>query len=311
MALDVAHVKLACSRAHSPAQRPLAAAIGLALAALLPFGASAGDGVYVNSGTDADCVAVHDDASGCVATVSDAAKCAPDDAATQTDRALFYGDAAGSGATSLSLGGELSVNSGRFYLGGANNGDMMIGDAGTFASGGNAVAIGSQAFAAAVTDVAAGTSATDAVNLSQMQAGDAAAIASARQYTDATATQTLGQAKSYTDSRVAELNQQFTRFSDDVWMRLGDQDRRIDRQGAMGAAMTNMAMNAANARSPRGRVAIGAGWQNGISALEVVAAYTSSYATVVDGEATAISAAELGLRIYNWKYRDTPSTLRQ
>ena len=85
----------------------------------------------------------------------------------------------------------------------------------------------------------------------------------------ATATQTIGQAKSYTGSRVAELNQQFTRFSDDVWMRLGDQDRRIDRQGAMGAAMTNMAMNAANARSPRGRVAIGAGWQNGISALSI------------------------------------------
>ncbi len=51
--------------------------------------------------------------------------------------------------------------------------------------------------------------------------------------------------------------------------------------------------------------------KNGISPFELVAAYTSSYATVVDGEATAISAAEVGLRIYNWRYRDTPSSLGQ
>lgn len=50
---------------------------------------------------------------------------------------------------------------------------------------------------------------------------------------------------------------------------------------------------------------------NGISPLEIVAAYTSSYATSVDGEATAISAAEFGLRYYNWKYRDVPSSFGQ
>ena len=39
--------------------------------------------------------------------------------------------------------------------------------------------------------------------------------------------------------------------------------------GAMSSAMMNMAINAAGSRSPRGRMAVGAGWQNGESALSV------------------------------------------
>lgn len=50
---------------------------------------------------------------------------------------------------------------------------------------------------------------------------------------------------------------------------------------------------------------------DGVSRFEMVAGYSTSYATVVEGEATAISAAEFGLRIYNWGYRDEPSTLAQ
>jgi hypothetical protein len=50
---------------------------------------------------------------------------------------------------------------------------------------------------------------------------------------------------------------------------LNQQDKRIDRMGAMSSAMMNMAMNAAGGRSERGRVAVGAGWQNGESALSV------------------------------------------
>ena len=37
----------------------------------------------------------------------------------------------------------------------------------------------------------------------------------------------------------------------------------------MSSAMMNMALNAAGSRSPRGRVAVGAGWQNGEQALSV------------------------------------------
>ena len=51
--------------------------------------------------------------------------------------------------------------------------------------------------------------------------------------------------------------------------RLHRQDKRIDRMGAMSSAMMNMSMNAAGTRSPRGRVAVGAGWQNGENALSV------------------------------------------
>jgi autotransporter adhesin len=65
------------------------------------------------------------------------------------------------------------------------------------------------------------------------------------------------------------LSDEFTTLRDDLGYRLGKQDERIDRQGAMSSAMMNMSINAANARSPRGRVAVGAGWQNGESALSV------------------------------------------
>src|SRR5690606_13940056 len=55
----------------------------------------------------------------------------------------------------------------------------------------------------------------------------------------------------------------------DVDGRLHRQDRRIDRQGAMGAAMLNMAINAAGSHSPRGRIAVGAGFNGGEPAPSV------------------------------------------
>ena len=45
-------------------------------------------------------------------------------------------------------------------------------------------------------------------------------------------------------------------------MRLDQQDHRIDQQGAMSAAMLNMAINAADIRT-QNRVGVGAGFQNG------------------------------------------------
>ncbi len=140
---------------------------------------------------------------------------------------------------------------------------------GSVANEANTVSVGSASQQRRVTNVAAGTAATDASNVGQMQAGDAATLASANTYTDTTATQTLTKANTYTDSRLQALDDQFTNLSNDIGYRLGKQDERIDRQGAMSAAMMNMAINAANSRSPRGRVAVGAGWQNGESAMSV------------------------------------------
>src|SRR3546814_16454215 len=80
---------------------------------------------------------------------------------------------------------------------------------------------------------------------------------------DLTATKTLASANAYTDSKFTALDDQFQQLSDNLGARLSEQDERIDRMGAMSSAMMNMAMNAAGGRSERGRVAVGAGWQNG------------------------------------------------
>ncbi|WP_187775752.1 hypothetical protein [Luteimonas suaedae] len=120
-----------------------------------------------------------------------------------------------------------------------------------------------------VRNVADGTAATDAVNKRQMDAGDAATLDSARDYTDVASTRTLSSAKAYTDQRFTALNDDFLRLEQNVGRRLDQQDRRIDKIGAMSTAMMSMSINAANSRSPRGRIAVGAGWQGGESALSV------------------------------------------
>src|SRR5690606_23720519 len=112
-----------------------------------------------------------------------------------------------------------------------------------------------------VRNVADGTAATDAVNKRQMDAGDAATLASSRSYTDTVAVRTLDSAKSYTDQRFDVLNDSFQNLERQVGTRLDQQDKRIDRLGAMSTAMMSMSINAANSRSPRGRVAVGAGFQ--------------------------------------------------
>jgi len=136
---------------------------------------------------------------------------------------------------------------------------------GSVADEANTVSIGSTGNERRITHVAAGTAATDAANVQQVQDGDAQTLATANAYTDTSATRTLSSANSYTDSRVQQLSDQFSGID----RRLELQDKRIDRQGAMSAAMMNMSINAANGRSARGRVAAGVGWQNGESALSV------------------------------------------
>ena len=74
-------------------------------------------------------------------------KCRSGDAASQTNRALFYGDAGGAGSKHLSLGGRLDVNSGIIGLGdrAAGNNSIRIGSGNTLQaanSQSNSVAIG-------------------------------------------------------------------------------------------------------------------------------------------------------------------------
>lgn len=97
----------------------------------------------------------------------------------------------------------------------------------------------------------------------------AAADTPAAAYVDASAARTLSSANAYTDARFTTLNDSFVNLRGDVERRFAQQDRRFDRMGAMSAAMLNMATNAAGSRSPRGRMAVGAGWQNGESAMSI------------------------------------------
>ena len=137
----------------------------------------------------------------------------------------------------------------------------------TGTTGTNSMALGQGSAADhAITNVAAGTAATDAANVGQMQAGDAATLTAANSYTDTTATQTLTSANAYTDSRFAAMDDNFENFRTETDRRFLDQDRRIDRQGAMSSAMLNMATSTAGIRTEN-RVGVGVGFQGGEKAL--------------------------------------------
>lgn len=121
---------------------------------------------------------------------------------------------------------------------------------GSVADRADTVSVGASGAERQITHVAAGTQATDAANVGQVNAG-------------------VNAAKSYTDARFTALNDSFETYRTDVDRRLSSVDRRLDRQGAMSAAMLNMATNAAGTRSERGRIAVGAGFQSGEQALSV------------------------------------------
>jgi autotransporter adhesin len=120
-----------------------------------------------------------------------------------------------------------------------------------------------------ITNVAAGTQATDAVNVQQMQAGDTATLASAKTYTDSSSAQALSSAKAYTDAQMTSLSDNFEQFRSATQQQFRMVDRRIDRMGAMSSAMMGMAANAAGPQDTRGRLAAAVGVQNGQSALAV------------------------------------------
>src|SRR5690606_30201475 len=134
--------------------------------------------------------------------------------------------------------------------------------------------------AATLTSARTYADAGDATLRTEIEAGDEATLDAARDYADTGDASTLTAANSYTDTQIAALtgfdpgsiNGRLDAFDDrfeDIDRRMHRQDQRIDRQGAMGAAMLNMAINAAGSQSPRGRIAVGAGFQGGERALSV------------------------------------------
>lgn len=123
--------------------------------------------------------------------------------------------------------------------------------------------------AAANSHADAGDAATLAAAKADAATGDAATLTASKSYTDGKATQTLQSANAYTDARFAAWNDSFTQYQQQVDKRFAQTDKRIDQVGAMGSAMTHMAVNAANGNSDKGRIAIGVGAQGSQGAVSI------------------------------------------
>jgi len=117
----------------------------------------------------------------------------------------------------------------------------------------NTVSVGSSTNQRQVTHVAAGTADTDAVNVAQM---------------NKSSSDTLSSANSYTDTRFAGLESTFKDYSLQTERRFQEVDKRFDRQGAMSAAMMNMATSTAGLRG-QNRIGVGAGLQGAEQAVAV------------------------------------------
>lgn len=135
----------------------------------------------------------------------------------------------------------------------------------------------------AISNVADGISPGDAVNKGQLDsasddmrasasahadAGDAATLDSANDYTSNVAAQTVSSAAAYTDSVFNQFRSELDTFRGEVDQRFHDQDRRIDRVAAMSGAYAGMAMNTAGLGG-QNRIGVGVGSQSGESAMAI------------------------------------------
>lgn len=128
-----------------------------------------------------------------------------------------------------------------------------------------------------VKNLADGTAATDVVNKGQMDAGDAATLASAnaaatltasKTYTDTKINGAVSTANAYTDSKIAAWNDNFSQYQQTVDARFAHTDARIDRIGAMGGEMSAAAINTDGLPGTY-CVGIGVGMQGGKSAVAI------------------------------------------
>ncbi|MDM1759673.1 ESPR-type extended signal peptide-containing protein [Acinetobacter sp. 251-1] len=117
----------------------------------------------------------------------------------------------------------------------------------------NTVSVGAKDAERQIIHVADATEATDAVNLRQMQAAEA---------------ETLKSSKEYTDTQFNRLEHAFSDHRLETDRRFHEVDKRFDRQGAMTAAMMNMA-NSTSGLKGRNRVGVGAGFQGDEKAVAV------------------------------------------
>jgi len=175
-------------------------------------------------------------------------------------------NAAASSGTALGAGSRVeSVATGAVALG-----------QGSVAERAHTVSVGSAGDERQIANVAAGTQDTDAVNKAQLDSG-------------------VTRGNSYTDQRYSAMADTFQTYQGEVDDRFRRQDKRIDQQGAMSAAMLNMATSAAGIRT-QNRVGVGVGFQSGASALSLgYQRAISDRATVTLGGAFSGNDRSVGL----------------
>ncbi len=124
------------------------------------------------------------------------------------DAPVFSGQVSAQGG--LLVNGGSTLNGGAVFNGGSTlNGGTVVNDSLRVGAGASVDMGGNR-----VQNVAAGTAGTDAVNLDQMQAGDAATLGSANAYADAGDARTLRAAQGYADAGDARTLQSANQYTD-------------------------------------------------------------------------------------------------
>ena len=113
------------------------------------------------------------------------------------------------------------------------------------------VSVGSERKQRQIINVASGTADTDAVNVAQVKQAS---------------TDTVRHANKYTDTKFSYLKSSLQDYQLQTEHRFNEVEKRFDRQGAMSAAMMNMALST-NGLKGQNRIALGAGLQGQESAV--------------------------------------------
>ena len=129
--------------------------------------------------------------------------------------------------------------------------------------------------------------------------------ATATAATDAVATRAVNEAKAYTDQKFEQAIAVPMAAIEDLEERVGERfdetDRRIDKMGAMNAAMLNMATSAAGIRTPN-RMGVGVGFSGGEEAMSI--GYQRAFndrATMTIGGAFSDSESSVGVGVgFGW-----------
>jgi autotransporter adhesin len=175
---------------------------------------------------------------------------------------------AGTNAVAVGEGASVTAASGTALGQGSSvtaTGAVALGQ-GSIADRANTVSVGNSGVQRQITNVAAGTQVTDAANYGQIQA----ALATAKTYADAGDKTTLQSANAYTDQKLGNFasTSDLNSLRNQVNQQFYSVNQRLDRVGAMGAAMSQMAFSTQGINTPN-RLGMGMGTYNGQAAMSM------------------------------------------